>query len=316
MHAGDLGIFQDAVGSLLFLEIANKAWHPSFAAGLRWLNGQLREYYKAHPGLSQLQLTYGMLRPRDTAYPTLRCKAAECRHLAGFALTIAQRRCTKQFTLADERLAPHSVRYRELALSMAEGLQGYHESCTAEPLVETTCRDALHLFLNSTVALRQLFRMDLPPHLHDSQPFNYRPKGHMMDHVVNEKIQLWGSPRHFWCYADEDFVGLVKRIVVMTKHPKTLEVVLLKKYRLFAALWLCPMRYVSFLQVALSNEVCRLSALDIAQRGMSPSSKLFADALREPPSHPHCKIPQELVCCTSSVEPLVYDLNTLRRRDC
>ena len=58
----------------------------------------------------------------------------------------------------------------------------------------------------------------------------------MMDHVVNEKIQLWGSPRHFWCYADEDFVGLVKRIAVMTKHPKTLEVVQLTNYRLFAAL--------------------------------------------------------------------------------
>ena len=119
---------------------------------------------------------------------------------------------------------------------MAEGLQGYQESCTAEPFVETTWRDAVHLFLNSTVALRQLFRIGLPPHLHDSQPFNYRPKGHMMDHVVNEKIQLWGSPRHFWCYADEDFVGLVKRIAVMTKHPKTLEAILLKKYRLFAAL--------------------------------------------------------------------------------
>ena len=58
----------------------------------------------------------------------------------------------------------------------------------------------------------------------------------MMDHVVNEKIQLWGSPRHFWCYAGEDFVGLVKRIAAMTKHPKTLEAVLLNKYRLFAAL--------------------------------------------------------------------------------
>ena len=119
MHAGDLGIFQDAVGSILFLEIANKAWHRSFAAGLVWLNGQLREYYRAHPGLSQLQLTYGMLRPRDTAYPTLRCKAAACRHLVDFALTLAQKHLTKQFTFTEERLAPHSARYRELAVSSA-----------------------------------------------------------------------------------------------------------------------------------------------------------------------------------------------------
>ena len=84
--------------------------------------------------------------------------------------------------------------------------------------------------------LRLLSRTGLPEHLHDSQPFNDRPKGHMTDHIVNEKIQLWGSPRNFWCYADEDFVGLVKRIAVMTKHPRSLENVLLQKYKLFAAL--------------------------------------------------------------------------------
>ena len=236
MHAGDLGIFQDAVGSLLFLEISNKAWHRSFAAGLVWLNGQLREYYRAHPGLSQLQLTYGMLRPRDTAYPTLRCKAAACRHLADFVLTLAQKHLTKQFTFTEERLAPHSARYRELAVSTAEGLSDYHESCTAEPLVESTCQNSMHKFMNSIMELRLLFRTGLPAHPHDSQPFNYRPKGHMMGHIVNEKIQLWGSPRNFWCYADEDFVGLVKRIAVMTKHPRSLENVLLQKYRLYAAL--------------------------------------------------------------------------------
>ena len=84
--------------------------------------------------------------------------------------------------------------------------------------------------------LRLLFGTGLPAHPHDSQTFNYRPKGHMMDHIVNEKIQLWGSPRNFWCYADKDFVDLVKRIAVMTKHPRSLENVLLQKYRLYAAL--------------------------------------------------------------------------------
>ena len=229
MHSGDLGVFQDCIGSLLFLEIANKE-------GIKWLNTQLREYYGAHPGLSQLQLTIGMLMPRDTAYPTLKCKAAECRHLAGFALTIARRHNTKLFTFAEPRLAPHSARYRELVVSMAEGLFEYHESCAAPAFVESTCRDAMHKLLNSTVSLRLLFRTGLAPELHESQPFTFRPKGHMLDHMVNEKIQLWGSPRNFWCYADEDFVGLVKRIAVMTKHPRSLETVLLKKYKLLAAL--------------------------------------------------------------------------------
>ena len=44
MHAGDLGVFQDAIGSLFFCEITNKQWHSSRAAGLAWLNAQLRNY--------------------------------------------------------------------------------------------------------------------------------------------------------------------------------------------------------------------------------------------------------------------------------
>ena len=236
MHAGDLGVFADAIGSLLYLELANKTWHRSFAAGLSWVNSQLREYYRAHPGLSQLHLTMGMLTPRDVAYPTLKSKAAECRHLAGFALIIAQRHYSKLYTFAEERLAPLSAQYRELVVSMSEGLVRYHESCSAEVFVESVCREAMQQFLNSLVSLRLLFRSGLAPHLHGSQPFTFRPKGHMMDHIANGKIQLWGSPRNFWCYGDEDFVGLVKRIAVMTKHPRSLERVLLKKFRLFAAL--------------------------------------------------------------------------------
>ena len=58
----------------------------------------------------------------------------------------------------------------------------------------------------------------------------------MLEHLVDDKIQLWGSPRNFWRYADEDFVGLIKRIAVQSKHPVSLETVLLSKFRLYAAL--------------------------------------------------------------------------------
>ena len=59
---------------------------------------------------------------------------------------------------------------------------------------------------------------------------------HMCDHVVRHKSPLYGSPRLFWCYGDEDFVGIVKRIALQTKHPRSLERVLLAKYRLYSYL--------------------------------------------------------------------------------
>ena len=58
----------------------------------------------------------------------------------------------------------------------------------------------------------------------------------MLGHLVDQKVALWGSPRLFWCYVDEDFVGVIKRIAVMTKDPRSLERVLVEKFRIFAAL--------------------------------------------------------------------------------
>jgi hypothetical protein len=41
MHAADLGVWQDAIGSLFFLEIDDKSAAPNRIDGLRRLNGQL-----------------------------------------------------------------------------------------------------------------------------------------------------------------------------------------------------------------------------------------------------------------------------------
>ena len=43
MHAGDLGTFQDSVGSLLYLEITNKQWFRNRRVGLACLNKSLDE---------------------------------------------------------------------------------------------------------------------------------------------------------------------------------------------------------------------------------------------------------------------------------
>ncbi len=82
-------------------------------------------------------------------------------------------------------------------------------------------------------ALRPLIRRHLPLEQQQTQVFGERPKMHMADHMVHEKIQLYGSPRHFWCYGDEDVVGLVRGICVQTRHSRTMEARIIAKCCLY-----------------------------------------------------------------------------------
>jgi hypothetical protein len=210
--------------------------HNNYADGVTWLNTQLEMFFSANPGLSCVHLTLPMLKPSDGGHPTLKCKAATCRHLAAFALFLAQRHTNIGLMLEDERLVEHSAEYRELAVEVATHLGGYHASCTAEPFNVARCQDEMQAFLVAYDKLRRLFRRGLEPELHSAQVFGPRPKYHLCDHLVKDKVPLYGSPRLSWCYGDEDFVGLIKRIALCTKNSRTLEKVLLSKYRLYA--WL------------------------------------------------------------------------------
>ena len=241
MHCGDLGVFQDAIGGLLWLEIDNKSWHRSHAIGVAWLNLQLKDFYRANPGLSAINLTVSMLQGQKRSYPTLKSKAAECRHLAAFGVVVAHWHAAGKgarlpFSFRSPRLAPFSGEYRGLIVAMATSLQEYHESCQAEPFQAADCQRSMQGFLEALTSLRSLMRRGLEAADHFRQPFPFRPKGHMLQHLVNEQILRWGSPKTFWCYGDEDFVGVIKRIAMQTKHPKSMEAILLQKYRLFAAI--------------------------------------------------------------------------------
>ena len=242
MHAADLGVFQDAVGGLFWLEISNREWHPNRRAGLAWLQSQLRDYYRANPELARLHLTLPMLRGRTPAYPTLKAKAAQTRHVAGFALALAQRHALGDATRPPfafrqrSRLSRYSGEYRSAMVQVCEGMVEYHRSCGAEPWAPARCRDVMYRVLQGMNALRLLMRRHLPPDQHRAEPFPLRPKAHMLQHLVEEKLSLWGSPRDFWCYGDEDFLGFVKGVAAGSRHPATLERVVLQKWALWSGL--------------------------------------------------------------------------------
>jgi hypothetical protein len=245
MHAGDLGTFQDAIGSLLWLEVTNKSWYRNRRVGLDALNADLNMYYDAHQdqGLSKVTpLTMSQLFAKDPGYPFLKAKAAETRHLIDFCRSLAHlhqsgndRRPAFQFKRGN-RLEHHSVLHGDLLVSLFDGLHRYASACAAEPFAPEECRAGMLEYLQALKGLHDLWRLDLPVAMHKPLPFHIRPKAHACQHLVQDKIDLFGNPNSFWGYRDEDFVGAVKRIARKTLHPSTLEKRVCEKLRLWAEL--------------------------------------------------------------------------------
>ena len=87
----------------------------------------------------------------------------------------------------------------------------------------------MYVFLQSLKFLHDLWRVGVPEDQQKNLPFHLRPKCHVLQHLVEDKLCLWGSPASFWCYRDEDFIGVVKGIARKTKEPKTMEKRILEK---------------------------------------------------------------------------------------
>ena len=124
----------------------------------------------------------------------------------------------------------------DVCVRCCEGMVEYHNSCQATPFDRAACRGAIYKYLGALSELHHLWREGLSDELEPRQPFKIRPKCHIMEHLVDQKIEMFGSPAEFWCYADEDFVGRVKAIALRTQHPKTMALRLLQKMCLMIGL--------------------------------------------------------------------------------
>ena len=95
--------------------------------------------------------------------------------------------------------------------------------------------DLMYQFLSSLEQLNTLWCTGLvSDDIKKRMPFHLRPKAHMVSHLVEDQLDLWGSPRNFSCYMDEHFVGSMKTVCSMSKHPHTIEKVALEKSRLLS----------------------------------------------------------------------------------
>ena len=244
MHAGDLGIFQDAIGSLMWIEVYNKQYHGSKNKGVVGLRALLANYYSANRerGYSQFMPTIQQIVSKTLKYPCLKAKAAETRHLANFCVLLANAHRHGGFGRPTFRFrATHFLSGREDAHSghlcnVFQGLADYHAACAAEPFVKDDCTRSMYRFLQSFKELHDMWRDGRSLMEQTVAPFHMRPKAHMLHHLVEDQLKLWGSPIRSWCYRDEDFVGSVKKIASKSKNPHTLESRLNEKLQLLGGL--------------------------------------------------------------------------------
>ena len=244
MHAGDLGVFQDALGSLFWIEV-NRQWPGNRSEKLKALNKELAEFYAANSerGLTKVgEITYAMVMGKSLHYPYFKAKAAQTRHLAEFGLALAHRhlrgspgRAPFVFGAGHHLYGRHDEHLR-LLVGIFEGMVGFHRSCGAPEFVPADCKDSLYLCLQSLSSLSGMWRAGLSERDQSVQPFHLRPKSHMLQHLAEEQTLLWGSPSRAWCYRDEDFVGAVKQVASKSNHPASVERLVVQKMMLLSAL--------------------------------------------------------------------------------
>lgn len=186
MHAGDIGVFQDAVGPLFRREVSNKKWHRTRQLSCVWLSEQLNMFYSGNPDLARLTLlklsqlaSWG--KAGGVACPKLRAEGAMTRHAAEFSRILAfmhrmrpgavGRSCSERGTLQGARRS-------------TEVLAQHHRWCSAAPFQPKHCM----VCLKSKAALHGMCCEGAPEAEQASLPWKLRPKAHMLQSWVSDRL--------------------------------------------------------------------------------------------------------------------------------
>ena len=166
------------------------------------------------------RMTLGMLRGEDRR-PRLRLKAAKTRAL----LPITAKMLAEHFVAVTER-EKRRQRCVEFLVKAYDEIDHWRVGSPAR--LEAACRK--HLLLYSSLAREAVEQQGGGS---DWISWRVYPKHHMLLHLV-EQSSHYGSPRTWWCYADEGSIGLAVRIA-QTTHPRTLVASCWEKYQLLAS---------------------------------------------------------------------------------
>ena len=155
----------------------------------------MQEYYRMCKPLSRISsLKCGSFK-QTSEPPRLRAKAAETRYLLAFAYELTQRMYA----------AVKSVHYSTL-MECTRHLYCFYCTMGQAPFDPHFASESANSFL---VLWKSLSDSAAAANL---QMYPVKPKHHLLAELALHQVYDAGDPSLFWCYQDEDFVGIVGRI--------------------------------------------------------------------------------------------------------
>jgi hypothetical protein len=191
LHVVDLGIAADALGCL-FWDLVDRCLLPGSnkQERVKSLWKQLHAWYAIHKPVCRLSyLTKEMIRA-GSKKPKLKCKGAECRYLIPFGVFLSA-----QHQDVDSHQQTVAALFRQLhhLQELVAGSLPYDSKDAS-----ATCRQfcVLYTALEAEALL-------------NSQDFlwSFKPKGHLLQELVEYQSWEHGCPNLYWTYRDESWCG-------------------------------------------------------------------------------------------------------------
>ena len=218
LHTCDQGVASHVIGNVLHECCELKVFAPggTLEQNVAALDTSMAAWYKANRVTSKVQgkLTKEGIRASGQ-WPKLKAKAAATRHLAPFALQLAQ--------------AHLGARQRAICQLLCEF---YSLLDTQGMFLDDAAKDR---FPKLGFRLCGLFAQQAAEaYAAGRKQWKMSPKVHLLLHLLEWQAPSTGiNPRFFWVYADEDMVGLMVE-VAQSCHPTTMPATAMTKWLQFA----------------------------------------------------------------------------------
>ena len=215
LHTVDLGIAAHIIGNIFWACVQQGVWAGGTQAErVAGLQAAVANHYKATRETSRLRGDIEVQHLRTAAgWPKLKGKAAPIRHLARFALDLAR--------------AHLGVRERAVCQLLVQ----FYEVIGSESMFLSD--DAKRLVPGIGLRLGVLYaQLSREARIAGVKAWKVTPKLHLFQHLCEHQSVLFGNPRFYWTYADEDMVGHLVEVGA-TCHPRTLACTALYKWLLF-----------------------------------------------------------------------------------
>ena len=225
LHTVDQGVASHIIANIIWYYAVVMAVFggATYAERILRCQADLKRWYAETRETCRIQgpLTQERVRPSGD-WPRLKAKAAATRHLAAYALDLAQR-----FAKADSPdlwVQAHD----EMSIAVCQLLVEFYSIMKNESMnLSAAAKTRLPQLANSLAQIySNLSRMCFDRGL---RLWKLSPKLHLFLHLCMEQPPEMGNPSFWWCYGDEDLVKWMIQIAEGV-HPLTLATSVLTKW--------------------------------------------------------------------------------------